>query len=133
MRAANLKLADPVAAWPAGPPNPGPGWLEFASYLARKHAITGSLVSKPSPGHPSAGQKRLRELWELTSLSANDFADEVGRFFRLPRVSLPQLMDAMPLAAQFSPRFPACREKPRWPFTVELEDGRKPPNISVVA
>jgi general secretion pathway protein E len=79
------------------------GWLEFASYLARKYAITGDLLSGRQ--EKSRSEKNLRDLWELTDLSANDFADEVARFYELPRVSLPQLIAAAPLAAQFSPRF----------------------------
>src|SRR3979490_3366849 len=83
---------------------PALGWLEFASYLTRKYSITGDLLSKPThEGTP--GEKKLRELWELTDLSANDFADEVARFYDLPRFSLPQLIASSSLTGRFSPRF----------------------------
>jgi general secretion pathway protein E len=71
------------------------------------------LNSSPSHG----GDKTLRDLWEMTDLSANDFADEVARFYRLPRVTLPQLLAAPSLAARFSRRF--LRETLVFPFEVE--------------
>ncbi len=82
-----------------------PGWLDFAGYLARKFVITGDLLSKSGSSDKTAGQTRFRDLWELTDLSASDFADEVARFYRLPRVSLEQLLAAPSLASKFSPRF----------------------------
>jgi general secretion pathway protein E len=45
------------------------------------------------------------KLWELTELSPNGLADEVARFYRLPRVSLQDMLQAGSLAASFSPRF----------------------------
>ena len=47
-------------------------------------------------------------------MSANDFADEVARFYRLPRVTLPQLISASPLVARFSRRF--LRETMVFPY-----------------
>jgi general secretion pathway protein E len=38
-------------------------------------------------------------------LSANDFAEEVASFYRMPRIGLPQLIAAPTLAARFSRRF----------------------------
>src|SRR3979490_2532273 len=97
----------PAVASPAPPvraAQPALGWLEFASYLTRKYSITGNLLSKPThEGTP--GEKKLRELWELTALSANEFADEVARFYDLPRLSLPQLIASSSLTGRFSPRF----------------------------
>ena len=79
------------------------GPLEFVSHLARRHAITGDLLAKLN----SAGrrEKRLRDLWELTELPADQFADEVAQFYQLPRLDLAQLLAAIPLADQFSHRF----------------------------
>src|SRR5260370_19550377 len=105
MRAVNVKIAEITRAPPAGPPKPGASWPEFASHLARRHSITGALLSEAGPAGGSGGPKRLRELLELTNLSAGDFADEVARFFDLPRVSLPPLLAATLLPAQFSHRF----------------------------
>ena len=70
--------------------NPAPGWLEFADSLLRKGLITGDLLGKTTAaGDAADGRTRLRELWELTDLSASDFADEVASFYKLPRLSLP--------------------------------------------
>ncbi len=122
MRAVNVQIAEITESPPAGPPKPGASWLEFASHLARRHSITGALLPKFGPADRAAGQKRLRELWELTNLSASDFADEVARFFDLPRVSLPQLVAATPLAAQFSHRF--LREAAVFPCRMEDETNK---------
>src|SRR5690242_1979926 len=84
---------------------PTRGWLEFASYLARKCAIKGDLLSAPHAAVGSRADKKLRELWELTDLSASDFADEVAHFYELPRADLPQLIAASPLTSRFSARF----------------------------
>ena len=86
------------------PANSAPGWLPFADYLLRQGVLTGDLLDKTAPtGRPD--RRRLRELWELTDLSANDFADEVAHFFKLPRLGLPQLLAASSLAPKFSARF----------------------------
>lgn len=77
-------------------------WLEFASHLARTHSITGDLLSRFSPAEKD---KKLRDLWELTDLSASDFADEIARFYKLPRLSLPQLLNGASLTSRFSHRF----------------------------
>jgi general secretion pathway protein E len=51
------------------------------------------------------GPSGLRKLWEQSDLPANEFADEVARFYNLPRIQLPQLLAASPLLGQFSRRF----------------------------
>ncbi|MFG1328440.1 GspE/PulE family protein [Xanthobacter autotrophicus] len=58
--------------------------------------------------------KPLRKVWESTELPAGDFADAVAAFYRLPRVSLPELMAAPALVSHFSPRF--LREMTALPF-----------------
>jgi general secretion pathway protein E len=50
----------------------------------------------------------------MSELSANDFADKVAEFFKLPRVSLPGLLAAPPLVKEFSPRF--LREMMVFPY-----------------
>jgi general secretion pathway protein E len=64
-------------------------------------------------------------LWERSELSANDFADEVARFYSLHRVSLPQMMAASSLAAQFSRRF--LREAMIFPY----QSGDGPARLAV--
>ena len=102
----------------------GPGRvLEFTAHLARKHAITGDLLAKFTS---ASGEKKLRDLWELTELAADEFADEVARFYHLPRLNLPQLLAASSLASLFTPRF--LREMTVFPC--RFEDGH---NVLVVA
>ena len=63
--------------------------------------------------------KPLQKLWELSELSAHDFAGEVARFFGLPLVALPQLMEATSIADRFSQRF--LRESVIFPY--QTSDG----------
>ncbi len=122
MRVAALKRA-PIQIAPNEPSLPREAWLEFASYLARKYSISGDLLSRLDPAKRAAGQRKLRDLWELTDLSANDFADEVSRFFKVPRVSLPQLLAASPLCVRFSGRF--LREMAVYPCQTEKSGAYK--------
>jgi general secretion pathway protein E len=129
MSGASMQL-EPVIFEPVGPgasAQPGGArtaalvtepWLEFASYLARTQALTGDLLSKVAPANKSRGTKKLRDLLDLTDLSASDFADAVARFFKLPRVQLSQLLAATPLCAKFSLRF--LREMTVFPCQTEL-------------
>jgi general secretion pathway protein E len=119
----NMNLAHRQLAISVEQTKPALGWLDFADYLLRKGAITGDLLAKTAPADGSGGQTRLRDLWELTDLSANDFADEVARFYQLPRLSLPQLLATSSLAARFSPRF--LRELAIFPCQTQAESGAK--------
>jgi len=87
---------------------------DFAKYLVSKNYIAGDLIAKLDlPNSQNAGQT-LRRLWELTDLSAGDFADEIARFHGLPRMSLAQLMQATALVGKFSRRF--LREMAVFPY-----------------
>ena len=115
MRPNNLKLAQvnpstsPEAGIPAGQSIPArqslAGALEFMAYLARKHAITADLLTKFASIDRPGKEKKLRELWELTELPIDAFADEVAYFYKLPRLDLPQLLAASPQTGAFSHRF----------------------------
>jgi general secretion pathway protein E len=95
---------------------------EFANHLRRKHHLAEDSAmpngaangSAQSQSMQSQGDRTLHKLWGLTDLSANDFADEVAAFFQVPRVSLPDLLAAEPLAHRFSQRF--LREMLVFPF-----------------
>ena len=78
---------------------------EFVEYLSSRHFNAGNLLSKLSAAGRRGGEKTLRDLWEVSDLSANDFATEVATFYALPRTTLPQLIAATPLTAKFSRRF----------------------------
>jgi general secretion pathway protein E len=75
----------------------------FASYLRRRHQNIATATAEPSESQD--GSYGLRRLWEQSDLPANEFADEVARFYKLPRLQLPQLLAASPLLGQFSRRF----------------------------
>jgi len=93
---------------------------EFAKHLSGKNYIAADLILSASSLKSSTTEPTLRRLWELTDLSANDFADEVARFYRLPRLSLPQLIAASALTGRFSGRF--LRETAVFPY--QAPDGR---------
>ncbi|HMA75387.1 MAG TPA: ATPase, T2SS/T4P/T4SS family [Xanthobacteraceae bacterium] len=97
---------------------------EFANYLRDKNHLSGD-TSVLSGAAQSSVNRTLHKLWELTDLSANDFADEVAGFFQVPRIALPELLSAPPLANQFSQRF--LREMLVFPF--QSEDGE--PTLAV--
>src|SRR5215211_7308746 len=78
---------------------------EFAKYLSDRHFNAAGLLSKLNSASRRSGEKTLRDLWEASDLSANDFAAEVAAFYRLPRVGLPQMIAAPTLAPKFSRRF----------------------------
>jgi general secretion pathway protein E len=119
MLAIDLKPVLPERAAPPRAAPPAKDWLEFIGVLARKHSITGDLVARFAAAERPVSERKLHTLWELTDLSASDFADEVSRFFKLPRVGLPQLLAASSLAEQFSRRF--LREMAVFPC--RLQDG----------
>ncbi|HYA74052.1 MAG TPA: GspE/PulE family protein [Roseiarcus sp.] len=60
---------------------------------------------------------QLRQLWEASDISAHEFADEVAARYRLPRITLPQLIGARALISRFTPRF--LREAAVFPFATD--------------
>ncbi len=60
---------------------------------------------------------QLRQLWEASDISAHEFADEVAARYRLPRITLPQLIGARALISRFTPRF--LREAAVFPFAAD--------------
>jgi general secretion pathway protein E len=87
---------------------------DFAKYLLAKYPVPGDFAAKLGSGHGNGDETKLRDLWQLTDLSANDFADEVARFYELPRLSLPELIAAPSAVARFSRRF--LRETTVFPY-----------------
>src|SRR6201988_4964758 len=78
---------------------------EFAKYLTERHINAAALLGKLNSSGRRPDDKTLRDLYEASDLSANDFAEEVAAFYRLPRAGLPQLFPPQPLTAKFSRRF----------------------------
>src|SRR4030095_17030107 len=72
-----------------------------------------------NPVETAAGNG-LRELWEKSDLPDGKFADEVACFWRLPRLSLQELLSVAGAVEQFSARF--LRESSVFPFRTG-EDG----------
>ena len=112
MGPSNLKLAEVSHSAPArakGPEGhflvPAGRSLEFMACLARKNVVTGDVLSKFASADRPGQERKLRELWELTDLSADAFADEVAQFYQLPRLNLPQLLAASAQTGPFSHRF----------------------------
>lgn len=86
---------------------------EFANYLGGKGRMTGVAAAHSNTGG-NGRQGALRRLWQSSGLSAGDFADEVARFYGLPRISLPQLLAGSPAGQKFSRRF--LREMDAFPY-----------------
>jgi len=86
---------------------------EFTQYLRGKNHLAGAAKALDAPAL-TQDERTLRKVWELSELSANDFADEVAQFFEFPRVGLPTLLAAPALVKQFSRRF--LREMTVFPY-----------------
>jgi general secretion pathway protein E len=82
-----------------------PNAHEFAARFSQKAGLKADAdkLGRLNGAGPSEGG--LRRLWELSELSASEFADEVAVFFELPRVTLQEMMTAESRAQQFSRRF----------------------------
>ena len=78
---------------------------EFYRYLVNMQLFALNSPAKFEVSEARRTGKPLQKLWQLTELSAHDFADAVARFFALPRLGLPELMAAESLAGRFSQRF----------------------------
>jgi general secretion pathway protein E len=87
---------------------------EFLEHLLRKKLVTVELARDVSNQSGRHSAMSLRRLWEASDISAHDFADEVAYFFRLKRLTLPQLIGARPLIGRFTQRF--LREAAIFPF-----------------
>jgi len=89
--------------------------VDFMKYLLETRQIaTGSRLKSDLENNIQRPELSLRKLWELTDLSASDFADEVAQFHGLKRLGLPQLIAASALTGRFSRRF--LRETMVFPF-----------------
>jgi general secretion pathway protein E len=86
----------------------------FAGYLRGRHPKLSTATVDVGASQTEDGTHGLRRLWEQSELPANEFADEVARFYGLPRVHLPQLLAASPLLGQFSRRF--LRDMAAFPY-----------------
>ena len=77
---------------------------QFVEYLRqRKHL---AVVDGHDDGTGQGGlDRRQSKLWELAELSPGEFAEEAAGFFGLERITLQDMMSAVPLVSSFSQRF----------------------------
>ena len=77
---------------------------QFVEHLRQNRHLT-KVDERDDAVEPGGPSRRLGKLWELTVLSAGEFADEAARFHGLERVALQDMLSAASLAASFSQRF----------------------------
>jgi general secretion pathway protein E len=87
--------------------------VQFVEHLRQSKHLTTADHGGDSAGPDVSGHRRAK-LWELTDLSATEFADEAARFCGLKRVALQEMISAAPLSASFSQRF--LREMMVFPY-----------------
>ncbi|MCS3729707.1 GspE/PulE family protein [Bradyrhizobium betae] len=82
-----------------------PNAREFAARFSQKTGLKADAdkLGRLNGSGPTDGG--LRKLWEMSELSASEFADEVALFFELPRITLQEMMAAESRVQQFSRRF----------------------------
>src|SRR6202789_820649 len=88
--------------------------LQFLEHLRRNDHLVKSAPPNGQPVEQGASSRQQSRLWELTDLSASDFADEAARFAGLERVALQELLSAPALNETFSQRF--LREMTVFPY-----------------
>ena len=87
--------------------------LQFVAHLRESNRLT-KTSGHGDPAEQGGSERPQGKLWELTDLSASEFADEVARFSDLDRVTLQDMLSAPPLGALFSQRF--LREMMVFPY-----------------
>lgn len=92
--------------------------LQFMEHL-RQNRHLAKTAADAAAAEPSGSDRIQGRLWELTDLSAIEFADEAARFHNLERIALAEMLSAPPLIAAFSQRF--LREMVLFPC--QLGDG----------
>src|SRR5438034_9269993 len=85
---------------------------QFVEYLRQERRVKSAVAAEITDvGAADQAQGDFRRdlhsasytrLWEVTDLSANEFADEVARFYNCERVALQDMLSATPLVASFS-------------------------------
>ncbi|QOZ36841.1 GspE/PulE family protein [Bradyrhizobium sp. CCBAU 53421] len=77
--------------------------VRFVDYLRQNNHLA-PIDGSPERTGQGADVRQLK-LWEVTSLSPTEFADEAARFFALGRLTLQEMTSAEPLVGAFSARF----------------------------
>jgi general secretion pathway protein E len=82
-----------------------PNGHEFAARFSQKTGLKADADKLGRLNGAGPVEGGLRKLWEMSELSASEFADEVALFFELPRIRLQDMMAAESRVQQFSRRF----------------------------
>jgi general secretion pathway protein E len=82
-----------------------PNAHEFAARFSQKAGLRADSDKLGGLNRSGPAEGGLRKLWEMSELSASEFADEVALFFELPRAALQDMMAAESRVQQFSRRF----------------------------
>ncbi len=77
----------------------------FIDYLLEKKYLPANSGASLDVSDPQSGSSTWRNLWKMTGLSADDFADQVANYYRLPRIDLSALMAASDCVSGFAERF----------------------------
>ena len=93
---------------------------DFVRFLAENSALDRTIIANLEQTAGRVADANLRSFWDISGLSANDFADQAAAFYDLPRTTLAQMMAGRALAGRFSRRF--LRETMIFPY--QLDDGR---------
>jgi general secretion pathway protein E len=78
--------------------------LQFVEHLRHNNHLT-KTAGHGDSAEQGGSDRRRGKLWELTDLSAGEFADEAARFHGLERIALQDMLTAAPLVVAFSQRF----------------------------
>ena len=76
----------------------------FVEHLRQNKHLT-RVDDRDATAEQEASVRRQGKLWELTDLSAGEFADEAARFHGLERAALQDMLSGVPLVTSFSQRF----------------------------
>ena len=87
--------------------------LQFVEHLRHNNYLV-KTVGNGEFAEQGGSERPQGRLWELTDLSASEFADEAARFSGLDRVMLQDMLSAPALSASFSSRF--LREMMVFPY-----------------
>jgi general secretion pathway protein E len=86
---------------------------QFVEHLRQNKHLT-RVDERDAAAERQPSVRRQGKLWELTNLSASEFADEAARFLGLERLALQDMVSAVPLVTSFSQRF--LREMTVFPY-----------------
>jgi general secretion pathway protein E len=86
---------------------------QFVEHLRQNRHLT-RADERDAAAERQPSVRRQGKLWELANLSASEFADEAARFLGLERVTLQDMVSAVPPVTSFSQRF--LREMTVFPY-----------------